>query len=145
MIMSRQRVPVVMADSSSFESELDADAEYLEGLERQLRRKQPQPAALLPRGSSTLRQGRKRYDYLLREQTVLLSALSLLFGFWSFINTMEYHGAAGFWEPIGALVPLVVTERISEEYYSRSRRDRSPTLKVCRCKRASWAHDSRSA
>ena len=39
-------------------------------------------------------------------------------------------GAAAFWEPVIALVPLFLTETISREYYSRAPSERSVTLKL---------------
>ena len=47
--------------------------------------------------------------------------------------TIGHHetGAAAFWEPVIALVPLFLSETISREYYSREPSERSVTLKLC--------------
>ena len=132
LLVPRQRARPVMAG---------ADEDYLSDLERQLedvqlgvRRPTERPAGtILPRSSKVVQSGRAWYDRLYSGQPILLLSLALLFGFWSFVNTMEFQGAAGFWEPISALIPTLVTERISREYYSRRRSERSPTLKVGWC------------
>lgn len=76
--------------------------------------------------------GRVYNDFLNRPgQALVLGALSLLFGFYLAGSLSTIFGAAAFWEPVIALVPLAVTESISKAYYSREPWERSVTLKLC--------------
>eukprot|EP00908_Phaeocystis_cordata_P023112 Transcript_554.p2 GENE.Transcript_554~~Transcript_554.p2 ORF type:complete len:200 (-),score=65.52 Transcript_554:844-1443(-) len=75
--------------------------------------------------------GRVYNDFLNRPgQALVLGALSLLFGFYLAGSLSTIFGAAAFWEPVIALVPLAVTESISKAYYSREPWERSVTLKL---------------
>lgn len=75
---------------------------------------------------------RSAYDDFLERpgNPLLLSALSLLFGFYLAGSLSTIFGAAGFWEPTIALGPLVVSEAITRRYYSRPAVERSQTLKL---------------
>merc|ERR1719291_1208426 len=69
--------------------------------------------------------------YLERPGNALLfSSLALLFGFYLAGALSTIFGAKGFWEPVIAIGPLVVTELISKAYYSRDMNQRSVTLKL---------------
>merc|ERR1712217_993262 len=63
-------------------------------------------------------------------QPLLLGSLSLLIGFYLAGSLSTIFGAKGFWEPVIALGPLLVSERVTREYYSRSSMERSQTLKL---------------
>ena len=70
-------------------------------------------------------------EYLDRPgQALVFGALFLLLGFYLAGSLSTIFGAAAFWEPTIALVPLFVTERISRAYYMRAAHERSATLKL---------------
>lgn len=76
--------------------------------------------------------GRLYDDFLNRPgQKLVLGALSLLFGFYLAGSLSTIFGAAAFWEPVSALIPALVCERISREYYLRDSGERSTTLMLC--------------
>lgn len=72
------------------------------------------------------------YAYLLEApgQPLLLGSLALLIGFFLAGALSTTFGAAAFWEPIIAIGPLLVSERISKEYYSRKIYERPQTLRL---------------
>ena len=90
--------------------------------------------------------GRLYDDFLNRPgQRLLLGALALLLGHYLAGSLSTIFGAAGFWEPISALLPALVCERISREYYMRGSRERSTTLELCAAAHACHSpHTARS-
>lgn len=63
-------------------------------------------------------------------QQLMLGALFLLFGFYLAGSLSTIFGAAGFWEPVIALLPLFLVVTIDREYYLREPSERSNTLKL---------------
>ncbi|KAL1529989.1 hypothetical protein AB1Y20_000915 [Prymnesium parvum] len=63
-------------------------------------------------------------------QPFLLGSLAILIGFYLAGSLSTIFGAKGFWEPVIALGPLLVSERVTREYYTRSSAERSQTLKL---------------
>lgn len=89
--------------------------------------------------------GRLYDDFLNRPgQKLLLGALVLLLGHYLAGSLSTIFGAAAFWEPISALLPALVCERISREYYMRSSGERSTTLELCAAARACQRPPARS-
>jgi len=100
------------------------------------RNRSPNPFSELTYEETRLRRlpstiGRVYSEVLSRPgQQLILGSLFLLFGFYLAGSLSTIFGAAAFWEPVIALVPLFVTETISREYYSRAPSERSVTLKL---------------
>ena len=75
---------------------------------------------------------RRSYDDFLERpgQPLLLGSLALLVGFYLAGALSTIFGAAGFWEPTIAFVPLTLGELVSRRYYSRPMGERSQTLRL---------------
>lgn len=118
---------------------------------------QPQGRPALSRESTQLGRLpttlRAIYNFYLEApgQPFLLGSLALLIGFYLAGSLSTIFGAKGFWEPVPgfrvlssipdridlpwppqviALGPLLVSERVTREYYTRSSSERSQTLKL---------------
>ena len=91
-----------------------------------LTRQNTQLAQLLPTARAMYN------DFLERPgQPLVLGSLALLVGFYLAGSLSTIFGAKGFWEPVIALGPLLVSERVTQEYFTRLPHERSPTLKLC--------------
>lgn len=75
---------------------------------------------------------RRAYDDFLERpgQPLILGSLALLIGFYLAGALSTVFGAAGFWEPTIALLPLVLGELVTKRYYSRPMSERSQTLRL---------------
>ena len=132
------RVPPGMGRSRQLvlQQEGDDDERYLAAIEARLRRvaadgtraaDASEVPTLLRRSALTARFNRYAES---PRRMLLLGTLFLFLGFYfaHFLDTV--FGQSGYWETVAGFVTLVVSERVTREYYSTPAEQRPPLLKL---------------